>query len=139
MVGAPIRPVIAQYKSGKTTLVGNLVRSLVNGDPFLATAQETRAEVVGMQARSGSSSSRAYFPVLRYRTQKGATHEVTSSVGSNPPRYKEGDSVVVLYDPVDPTHVRIHTFSNVWLVPMILGLIGVVFILVGGVLAVVMR
>jgi AAA domain len=30
---------VAQYKTGKTTLVGNLVRSLVDGDPFLDVAK----------------------------------------------------------------------------------------------------
>ena len=30
---------VAQYKAGKTTLVGNLVRSLVDGDPFLGMAK----------------------------------------------------------------------------------------------------
>jgi hypothetical protein len=30
---------VAQYKTGKTTLVGNLVRSLVDGDPFLGAAK----------------------------------------------------------------------------------------------------
>ncbi|MBN1203430.1 MAG: DUF3592 domain-containing protein [Myxococcaceae bacterium] len=122
--------------------IGLVVGSIVAASRtkrFLATAQEARAEVIGMHVSSGTQSSRAYFPVLRYRTQKGATHEVTSSVGSNPPRYKEGDSVVILYEPANPTNVRIHTFSNVWLVPMILGGIGGIFILVGGVLAAVMR
>jgi hypothetical protein len=30
---------VAQYKAGKTTLVGNLVRSLVDGEPFLGVAK----------------------------------------------------------------------------------------------------
>ncbi|MFL5346469.1 MAG: DUF3592 domain-containing protein, partial [Hyalangium sp.] len=73
-----------------------------------------------------------YYPVLRYRTQAGATQEVVSNVGSNPPRYKEGDSLVVLYDPAQPDNMRIHTVFNVWAFPLLLGGIGVVFLLVGG-------
>jgi hypothetical protein len=38
----------AQYKAGKTTLVGSLVRSLVDGDPFLGVARVT--PVVGTVA-----------------------------------------------------------------------------------------
>jgi hypothetical protein len=72
-----------------------------------------------------------YFPVLRYRTQQGATKEVVSSVGSTPPRYKEGDSVVILYDPAKPEDVRIHSFLNVWIAPLVLGLLGVILTLVG--------
>ncbi|HVG63679.1 MAG TPA: DUF3592 domain-containing protein [Hyalangium sp.] len=98
---------------------------------FLASAQEARAEVIGIKASAGSSRDRAYYPVLRYRTQEGATKEVVSSVGSNPPRYKEGDSVVVLYDPAQPSDVRIHSFFNVWVGPLVLGALGVILTGVG--------
>jgi hypothetical protein len=98
---------------------------------FLASAQEARAEVVGVKESMGSSRERVYYPVLRYRTQQGDTKEVTSSVGSNPPRYKEGDSVVVLYDPAHPSDVRIHSFINVWMGPLVLGLLGVILTGVG--------
>jgi hypothetical protein len=98
---------------------------------FLASAQEARAEVIGLQQRHGNNQGRVYYPVLRYRTQAGATKEVVSSVGSNPPRYKEGDSVVVLYDPAQPGDVRIHSFFNVWVGPLVLGVLGVIMTLVG--------
>jgi len=99
---------------------------------FLATAHEARAEVIALQHRLGQNHERAYYPVLRYRTQEGSTQEVVSSVGTNPPRYKEGDSVVVLYDPARPDTVRIHTFFNVWVFPLVLGGLGVIFLIVGG-------
>jgi len=106
---------------------------------FLATAREARAEVVRVEERhGGSGQSRSYHPVLRYRTQEGATKEIVSAVGSNPPRYNKGDSVVVLYDPARPDDARIHSFANVWLVAFILGFVGVIFIVVGGVLTFVM-
>jgi len=106
---------------------------------FLTTAREARAEVVGIQQRhGGNSQSRSYHPVLRYRTQEGATKEVVSAVGSNPPRYKEGDSIVILYDPARPDDMRIHSFGNVWIVPLILGGVGGIFIIVGAVLTFVM-
>jgi hypothetical protein len=101
---------------------------------FLASAQEARAEVVGIKERGGGSGqSRVYYPVLRYRTQQGATKEVVSSVGSNPPRYKEGESVVVLYDPAQPGDVRIHSFFNVWVGPLVLGGLGIIMTAVGAV------
>lgn len=102
---------------------------------FLSAAREARAEVVGMDERhGGSSQSRAYHPILRYRTQEGVTKEIVSSVGSNPPRYKKGDTVAVLYDPANPDDMRIHSFGSVWIVPMILAFVGVIFIVVGTVL-----
>jgi Protein of unknown function (DUF3592) len=98
---------------------------------FLASAQEARAEVIGVKQSIGNSRDRVYYPVLRYRTQQGDTKEVVSSVGSNPPRYKEGDSLVVLYDPAQPGDVRIHSFFNVWVGPLVLGLLGVIMTGVG--------
>ena len=106
---------------------------------FLAKAREARAEVVGMDERhGGSSQSRSYHPILRYRTQEGVTKEIVSSVGSNPPRYKKGDSVAVLYDPSNPDDMRIHSFGSVWIVAMILAFVGVIFVVVGSVLTFVM-
>lgn len=106
---------------------------------FLATAREARAEVVGMDERhGGSGQSRSYHPILRYRTQEGVTKELVSPVGSNPPRYKKGDSVAVLYDPAKPDDMRIHSFGSVWIVPLILAFVGVIFIVVGSVLTFVM-
>lgn len=104
---------------------------------FLSTAREVRGQVVGIESRRGRGqhASRMHYPVLRYRTQEGTQHEVVSSVGSNPPRYKEGDSVTLLYDPQNPLDARIHTFLNVWLFPVVLGGVGGAFVLVGGVLA----
>jgi hypothetical protein len=100
---------------------------------FLASALEARAEVVGLQERRGTQQHDvAYYPVLRYRTQQGKPQETVSSVGSNPPRYKEGDSVVILYDPAKPGDVRIHSFFNLWLFPLVLGVTGAIFLLVGG-------
>jgi hypothetical protein len=99
---------------------------------FLANAREAQAEVVALQQRLGTGQERSYYPVLRYRTQEGSTQEVVSNVGSNPPRYKEGDSVAVLYDPAQPDNVRIHTAFNVWAFPLMLGGIGVIFLVVGG-------
>lgn len=99
---------------------------------FLANARGAQAEVIALQQRLGTGQERSYYPVLRYQTQEGSTQEVVSSVGSNPPRYKEGDSVDILYDPAEPDNVRIHTTFNVWAFPIILGGIGVIFLLVGG-------
>jgi hypothetical protein len=105
--------------------------ALVRTRRFLAQAYEAAAEVVGLQQRLGTNQERAYYPVLRYRTQGGTTHEVVSSVGSNPPRYQEGDRLSVLYDPENPENMRIHSFLNVWAFPLILGVTCVIFLGVG--------
>lgn len=119
---------------GVAGLVGGFF-AMVRTRGFLASAREAQAEVVGLQQRVGTERQISYFPVLRYRTQQGAVKEIVSSVGSNPPRYKEGDSVAILYDPAKPESVRIHSFFNVWGMPLILGGVGVLFLIVSGIVA----
>ncbi|ADO67941.1 DUF3592 domain-containing protein [Stigmatella aurantiaca] len=97
---------------------------------FLSQAHETQAEVVGNHSRRHNRKN-TYYPVLRYLTQEGAQHEVVSPVGSNPPRYREGDRVPLLYNPANPQDVRIHNFLNLWLLPLLFGFMGAAFLLVG--------
>jgi Protein of unknown function (DUF3592) len=117
---------------GVAGLVGGIF-TLVRTRSFLASAREAQARVVGMKERIGTERQVAYYPVLRYQTHQGSVKEIVSSVGSNPPRYKEGDSVVILYDPAKPESARIHTFFNVWGVPLILGGMGFLFLIVSGI------
>ncbi|WP_224368565.1 DUF3592 domain-containing protein [Hyalangium versicolor] len=100
---------------------------------FLASAREAQAEVVAVQERKGSENQRVYYPVFRFRTESGATQEVVSSDGSNPARYKEGDRVAILYDPAAPANVRIQGVAQVWAIPIILGVAGVIMLLVGAI------
>jgi Protein of unknown function (DUF3592) len=44
----------------------------------------------------------SYHPIVRFRTEKNVTIEFTDSVGSNPPGYRPGDTVTVLYNADDP-------------------------------------
>ncbi|MBB6170015.1 hypothetical protein HNR23_000075 [Nocardiopsis mwathae] len=61
--------------------------------------------------RSGRNGSRVtstyYHPVVAYRTAEG--HDVLrrSTVGTDPPRYRRGDYVQVLYLPESPDSFRI--------------------------------
>ena len=99
---------------------------------FVQSAVQTQAQVTGLQQRRGNQNALLYHPVLRYTTRAGTEHEVVSAVGSNPAPYKPGDTVTVLYDPARPEEVRIHTFLQVWLFPLVLGGLGVTFLFVGG-------
>ncbi len=98
---------------------------------FVDSALQAQAEVTGLQQRRGNKNTLLYHPVLRFTTQQGSQHEVVSPVGSNPAPYKPGDTVTVLYNPARPEEVRIHTFLQVWLFPLVLGGLGVIFLLVG--------
>ncbi len=48
-----------------------------------------------------------WFPVMQFRLPDGHAVEAQSTWGSRPPRYREGDRVEILYDPRDPSHIRL--------------------------------
>jgi hypothetical protein len=64
-----------------------------------STGLRAPGEVVRLKGESGSGShsSYSYYAIVRYRTEKNVTVEFKDSVGSNPPSYRTGDKVTVLY------------------------------------------
>jgi hypothetical protein len=107
-----------------------------NTRSFLAKAVEAQGRVIGLErSRSSSSSSTrsssTYRPVVEFTTASGKRMEFISSVGSNPPSYREGEAVTVLYLAADPYQARIKSFFSLWFGLMILLGLGLVFAGVG--------
>lgn len=82
-----------------------------------------RAEgrVVRLVTETGSGNSPSYYPVVRYRTERDTVVEFKDSTGSNPPGYRAGDVVTVLYLADRPQQAMIDRglFWN-WLIPALL-------------------
>jgi hypothetical protein len=76
---------------------------------------------------SSSSSSTTYAPVFAFTTNDGRHLTVRSDSASNPPSFEVGDKVAVLYDPAAPVNARIDTFGQLWLMPIICGGVGLLF------------
>ena len=80
-------------------------------------------QVVSLKAESSQGGSYSYYPIVRYRTSSNLTFEFKDNIGSNPPRYRAGDKVTVLYLADSPrTQVMIDRgpFWN-WSLPAVLG------------------
>ena len=101
-----------------------------NKKAFLAKADTAQGTVIEL-LESRSDNSITYKPLVSFKTKEGAQIEFTSSVSSNPPSYSEGETVEVLYDPSNPRDANINGFSSLWLGPLILGILGAVFSLIG--------
>src|SRR5439155_827275 len=54
-------------------------------------------EVVRLKSESSDHGGYSYYPIVRFRTETNALVEFKDSVGSNPPSYRVGDKVTVLY------------------------------------------
>src|SRR5579862_3760575 len=90
---------------------------------FAAHATTTEGVVVD-QAYHSSSKGGTYSPVVEFTTPDGHKIHVTGSVGSGSPAYARGDRVNVMYDPANPEHARLDTFSETWFLPLLLGGMG---------------
>ncbi len=101
-----------------------------NTQNFLENALTAEGTVIEL-VRSKSSDSTTYRPVVEFETQGGSRVEFTSSSGSNPPSYSEGEIVEVLYQESAPEQAKINSFFSLWGASTILGGMGSVFFLAG--------
>jgi len=99
---------------------------------FNASAVRAEGTIVELiESASSDSHRRMYTPVFTYRDRNGTEYRHKSSHSSYPPIGEVGDKIEVLYDPKDPSRVKINTFFGNWGVPLILGGIGLVDAIVG--------
>ena len=103
-----------------------LIRTIL----FLIRSQKVKGTIVRMAYYSNSKGS-SYNPVFSFTTTDGRTIEAEDSLGSNPPQFRVGQSVNVLYDPNNPNRARINKWSNLYFVPLLLGGMGLCFSCVG--------
>ena len=101
-----------------------------NTQNFLKTATTSNGTVIDLQ-QSRSSDSITYAPVVEFQTKDGSRIEFISSTSSNPPSYSRGETVEVLYNESSPEKARINGFFSLWGGALIVGLIGLVFFLIG--------
>jgi len=86
-----------------------------------------------LQSRSSSSSDNSimYKPLVQFTDNKGTLIEFSSSTSSNPPSYSVNEKVKVIYNPKSPNKAKIKSFFSLWGGATILGLIGLVFFIIG--------
>lgn len=94
-----------------------------------AASREVSApgRVVALRQDRSSDGSSYFYPVVEFRLPNGETQTLRSNVGSNPPTYRQGDAVTVLFDPQLPESARIQSFGSSldrWIVSLITGILG---------------
>lgn len=97
---------------------------------FLSEAIITEGTVTHL-VLSNSSDSSTYWPVVVFKTQNGELVEFTSSVGSNPPSYTQGEIVEVYYLESFPENAKIRSFFSLWGGTTIVGGLGTIFFTIG--------
>lgn len=107
----------------------------VNTFNFLDKAISVKGRVVDLDTRyssNSSSSSRTtnsptYAPVVAFVTVDGEKIVFTSSTSSNPPLYRVGESIKLLYLKESPRNAVIDGFFSLWGFLFIVGIIGLAF------------
>jgi hypothetical protein len=98
---------------------------------FLATAISVPGVVTENvwheDRRSNNSRSWAFYPRIQFVTTDGQQISFITNTGSSPPAYRVNEPVTILYDPQQPYHAYIKSFSQLWLLPTILCGLGIVF------------
>jgi hypothetical protein len=98
---------------------------------WIARAIETPGSVIEMvRLRDGEDKGYLFAPVVRFQTMDGRTIEFQSGLRTNPPAYRTGQTVSVLYDPDVPESAAIRGVFSLWLIPIILAFIGSIFLMV---------
>ncbi|WP_229844606.1 DUF3592 domain-containing protein [Streptomyces cinnamoneus] len=132
---------------GALSLVVGLVLAGVSVS-FLTDAERAQGTVVALDWREdhggGSRKVRVddqsvAYPVVEFTSADGTPRKFRDSAGSNPPSYEVGEHVEVLYRPDSPEDARIKGFISLWLAPLIFGGIGLLFMGIGTVIALVTR
>ena len=97
---------------------------------FVAAAALAQGIVIDLEA-SRSDNSTTWRPVVRFNLPEGRAIQFSSNVSSNPPSYRKGEQVEVLYQPSQPDKAKINSFGPLWGGPLIVGGLGAVFFLIG--------
>jgi hypothetical protein len=68
-----------------------------------------------------------YTTIVEFRDAAGGPVELECPNGTNPPAYREGQQVTVLYDAENPRRAVIRSFMSLWYTALTLLAAGVVF------------
>ncbi|OGH71498.1 MAG: hypothetical protein A3G00_02840 [Candidatus Magasanikbacteria bacterium RIFCSPLOWO2_12_FULL_43_12] len=98
---------------------------------YVETVKETCVSTNDGMCVGGSTIGGNYYPIIEFRLPDETVVSFRSKVGSNPAPHLVSDKVRVLYDPANPDNAQLEGFANTWLLPIILGSIGLVCSVVG--------
>ena len=110
---APILLVLGLALLGLSAYVGQKTYRLVS------VGERVTGKVVDFYLDTGGKST-AYFPVVRFTDPMGQEVQFRDGTGSNPPSYRSGQTVKVMYLRDDPAHASIDRGGWNWLAPGLL-------------------
>jgi hypothetical protein len=71
------------------------------------------------------------YPVLQFSNYQGSIVTTRLNEAQKPPAYAVGDRVEIIYDLNSPSNVRVNSLFGIWLAPMLMTILGVIFLSTG--------
>ena len=93
---------------------------------FLRAAARTIGTVIRFDGAQNSNPQGKNLAVFEYRTNDGSVYQLTSTVVTDPPAYEIGDTATLLYHKRNPRNARIKSFTELWLVQVLLIVFGII-------------
>ena len=128
MAITPNVSVVSSLVGALLLVVGTIL--WINTRMFIARAQQVRGSVDHMKYRHSSDGS-GYAPAFKFKTLKGESIEFASRTYSDPPEFKAGQDVDILYDPQNPQRARLNKGANLYFMPLLVAVLGIIFLAVG--------
>ncbi len=97
----------------------------VSADGVIAQGEVVSLKRERSSGRRGSGTS--YYPVFRFTAQDGREYRVKHNQSSNPPAWKKGEKVELIYLPDNPETAVPNTFWGKYTVSVFLSVFGMVF------------
>jgi hypothetical protein len=92
---------------------------------FLRSSESAPATVIQMhEFHNMNKTSWSYAPVFTFATDDGRTYTVASSLATYPPAFKVGQHATAHYQKGHPEQAKLESFTQLWLMDLINGIIG---------------
>lgn len=104
--------------------------SFRNTIEFLNRGEKTMATVTDL--RTIESDGEVYSPIFTYQTVNGSTFTYELPEGTNPPAWEIGETEIVIYDPADPSNVRLYSYFRIFIWPLVFLSLALPLLVIGG-------
>ena len=104
------------------------VMKIIGNIFFLRLSQKAIGTVVYLKTARVRSrrSHNVYLPVVEFEPVANHKIRITATVGANPPDYQIGDTLTVRFLPKRPGGGKIHSFWEMWFLPLLFFMIGAI-------------
>lgn len=108
-------------------LIGWGIYSYKDKTENFAGYKKTEGTVMRMrEVPETDNSGVTYAPVINYKDGAGKEFTYESKHSSDPPDYKVGEKVQLIYDPADPKEVYVDSFREKWVLTIVLFFCGII-------------